>query len=153
VSTERSTTHDTFVLERSYPAAPARVFAAWSDAEAKLSWFAASAPPVQEYVLDFRVGGREFNRVAVPDGPTYTYEARYEDIVAANRIVYSYYMLCDDVRISVSVTTVEFRPEGEGTRLVLTEQGVYLDGEDKPEFRRHGVGEQLDALGVHLAAS
>jgi hypothetical protein len=41
--TERSVTHDTFVVERSYPASPARVFAAWADPAAKARWFA--SPP------------------------------------------------------------------------------------------------------------
>ena len=37
--TKRSVTHDTFVLERSYPASPARVFFALSDKQAKAKWF------------------------------------------------------------------------------------------------------------------
>jgi hypothetical protein len=34
-------THDTFTIERTYPATPARVFAAWSTAGAKARWFGA----------------------------------------------------------------------------------------------------------------
>ena len=37
-----------------------------------------------------------------------------------------------DARISVSLACVEFEAHGEGTRLTLTEQGVYLDGHDTP---------------------
>jgi uncharacterized protein YndB with AHSA1/START domain len=37
---KRSVTHATFVVERSYDAAPATVFGAWSDAKAKSRWFA-----------------------------------------------------------------------------------------------------------------
>lgn len=151
--TETSVEHDTFVLERTYPATPTRVFAAWSDPAAKAVWFTGSDDfTASEYELDFRVGGREFTRGAAPDGDVYTYEARFEDIVEDARIVYSYYMLRGDVRISVSVTTVELRPDGDGTRLVLTEHGAYLDGQDKPEFRKEGVGEQLNALGELLKA-
>ena len=36
--TERSIIHDTFVIERTYPATPSRVFAAFSPEEAKNSW-------------------------------------------------------------------------------------------------------------------
>jgi hypothetical protein len=46
---------------------------------------------------------------------------------------------------------VELRPEGAGTRLVLTEQGAYLDGHDTSAQRQHGTGELLDALGAALA--
>jgi uncharacterized protein YndB with AHSA1/START domain len=36
--TECSVIHDTFTIERSYPAAPSRVFAAFASAEAKSTW-------------------------------------------------------------------------------------------------------------------
>ena len=143
--------HDTFVLERGYPVPPARVFSAWADPAQKVRWFTGSADVASSgYELDFRVGGREFNSAQVGES-VFTYEARIEDIVPGARIVYSYYMTLDGRRISVSMTTVEFRPDGEGTALVLTEHGAYLDGLDRPELRRHGIGEQLTGLGTVLA--
>ena len=36
---QRSATHATFVIERTYDASPARVFAAWADRSAKGRWF------------------------------------------------------------------------------------------------------------------
>jgi uncharacterized protein YndB with AHSA1/START domain len=38
------------------------------------------------------------------------------------RIVYTYDMRVDQTRLSVSLVTVEFKPQGDGTRLVFTEQ-------------------------------
>jgi uncharacterized protein YndB with AHSA1/START domain len=38
--TERKVTHSTFVVERTYPASPARVFAAFADPKIKDRWFA-----------------------------------------------------------------------------------------------------------------
>jgi uncharacterized protein YndB with AHSA1/START domain len=148
---DRYVTHDTMVLERTYPARPARVFAAWTDPDAKRVWFLGAEDDVvsHEYELDFRIGGREFVR-AEGGGDVYTYDARYDDIVAEERIVCSSFMLRGDTRISVSVTSVEFRADGDGTTLVLTEHGVYLDGEDTPESRAHGINAQLDALGEWL---
>jgi uncharacterized protein YndB with AHSA1/START domain len=140
--TERSVTHSTFAIERTYEASPARVFAAWSDPEAKARWFGAS-----DFELDFRIGGRELNRGGPDGGPVFTYDALYQDIVHDERIVYTYDMLMDDTRISVSVATVEFEPSGDGTRLTFTEQGAFLDGHDTPEQREHGTGTLLDALG------
>ena len=81
----------------------------------------------------------------------YSYEALYEDIIQDERIVYTYNMHRNGVRISVSVTTVELLANGEGTELRYTEQGVFLDGEDKPERREHGTKELLDKLGEALA--
>ena len=55
--------------------------------------------------------------------------------------------------MSVSVATFEFVPDGAGTRLFLTEQGVFLDGLDTSEQREEGTGVLLDALGALLAKS
>ena len=144
----RSATHSTFVIERDYDAAPRRVFAAWSDANAKGQWF--GAPGEQEHELDFREGGRERFKADV-GGKVYSFDALYEDIVADERIVYTYNMLRDGVRMSVSVTTVELLADGARTHLRYTEQGVFLDGEDTPEEREHGTKELLDKLAQALA--
>jgi uncharacterized protein YndB with AHSA1/START domain len=145
---DRSATHSTFVIERNYDASPARVFAAWTDAEAKGQWFGPGGE--KEHQLDFREGGSE-RFAAAGGGAVYSYEARYEDIVEDERIVYTYNMLRDGLRISVSVTTVELLPDGDGTHLRYTEQGVFLDGHDTPELREHGTKELLDKLGEALA--
>ena len=48
---------------------------------------------------------------------------------------------------------MEFTPgEDGGTRLVLTEQGAYLDGQEQPAWREHGTADQLDALDAQLRA-
>ena len=59
-------------------------------------------------------------------------------------------MYLDGTRISVSLATVEFRPEGAGTRLIFTEQGAFLDGYDDPAQREQGTRDLLDALGTEL---
>ena len=144
----RSATHSTFVIERDYDASAARVFAAWADKSAKGRWF---GPSEGEHQLDFREGGRE-HLLADVHGAVYTYDALYEDIVLDERIVFTYNMHRDGKRMSVSVTTVELLPAGgDKTRLRYTEQGVFLDGEDKPDLREQGTKELLDKLGAALA--
>jgi len=143
---ERSVTHATFVIERTYDASPARVFAAWSQPEAKARW----ANCHDDYELDFRVGGREANRGQGPDGCFYSYEARFLDIVPDRRIVYAYHMHRDDRRISVSLATVELRPEGAATRLVFTEQAAFLDGLERPQSREQGTHAGLERLASEL---
>lgn len=149
--TERSVTHGSFHLGRTYPATPARVFKAFADPAAKALWF--SGPPgwvSTGQSMDFRVGGRERSGGGPPGGTSYTFDCLYWDIVPDQRIVHSYEMLMGETRISVSLATIEFRAEGGGTRLVLHEDGAFLDGHDTVDQRRAGTEQLLDALGASL---
>jgi uncharacterized protein YndB with AHSA1/START domain len=139
------------VIERRYPAAPSRVFAAWADATSKAAWMLGAEDDFdpQAYELDFRIGGHE-RIIGGAQGDVYIYDARFDDIVADQRIVYSYFMRRNEVKLSVSVTAVEFRPDPEGTHLVITEHGVYLDGQDKPALRFEGISAQMETLALWL---
>ena len=143
--TERTISHGSFTIDRVFAAKPDRVFRAWSDPHQKSKWF-----PVGD-VFDFRVGGREYQAGSAPDGNNYVFDVRYHDIVADQRIVYAYEMLMNGRRISVSVATVQLLPEGEGTRVVVTEQGAFLDGLDTSLQREGGTNQLMDALGASLA--
>ncbi len=150
--TQRSAVHATFVIDRTYDAAPERVFRAFADPVAKRRWFGAPAewgPSPHE--MDFRVGGRETSSGRPPGGQMHNYRAMFQDIVPNERIVSTYDMDFDGVRISVSLATVELKPEGKGTRLTYTEQGVYLDGYDDAGAREHGTRAMLDGLAASLA--
>ena len=147
-----STSHDTFVIVRSYDSPLGSVFGAWADPHRKARWFAGSSDALGNgYQLDFRIGGRESNSGGPPGGPVYTYDAQFRDIVVDQRIVYTYEMSADHSRISVSVATVEFHETGAGTQIVLTEQGVFLDGHDTVAQREEGTRSLLDSLAASLA--
>jgi uncharacterized protein YndB with AHSA1/START domain len=149
--TERSVVHSTFVIERVYPVAPEKVYFALSDADAKKRWFFDPDNPMpSRHEMDFRVGGKEVNAGCPSDGQMHFYNAVYQDIVPNQRIVYSYELLFGETRVSVSLATIELIAEGDGTRLILTEQGAFFDGIDSPATREHGTGELLDALGRAL---
>ena len=150
---ERSANYGTFTIQRTYPAAmPSRVFAAWASQEAKGIWM--DDPDYKsdgsQPELEFRIGGHERFGGVDPEGGTYRYDATYYDIVENQRIIYCYEMYAGEDRMSVSVATVEFVPDRDGTRLTYTEQGVFLDGIDKPEARQEGTEWMLDNLGRYL---
>jgi uncharacterized protein YndB with AHSA1/START domain len=145
--TVRTVALDTFVIDRTYDVPVAQVFRAWADPVLKARWFAGSADALKaDYELDFRVGGREANRGGPPGGPIYRYESQFRDIVPEQRIIYTYEMYADENRLSVSVATVEFDDLNATTRLVLTEQGVFLDGHDTVAQREEGTRSLLESL-------
>ena len=143
--------HSTFSLERTYPSPPARVFAAFANQETKRRWFAEGEGwQVDEFTVDFRVGGREVARFRFKGGPPMGNDTVYLDIVPERRIVLVYTMTAGDRRISVSLATVEIAPAGAGTRLVYTEQGAFFEGADAPRQREHGCRWLLEQLAEEL---
>jgi uncharacterized protein YndB with AHSA1/START domain len=145
--TKRSTDHDTFVIERTFAFRREFVYAAWTSAEAKSQWFVGpSGWELQLRELEFRVGGRERLKGRRPDGTTSLFDARYYEIVPNERIVYVYEMHTNDVRASISLATIEFKERKEGTGLIITEQGVFLDGYDDAGRRERGTQVLIDQL-------
>lgn len=150
--TKHSAQHATFTLERTFDAPPALVFRAFADPAAKAKWF--GGPDEWEKSrgeFDFRVGGRERASGGPNGGVQHTFDAVYQDIVPNQRIVYSYSLELDDKRISVSLATIEFAASGKGTKLTLTEQGVFLDGYEDRGARERGTRGLLDKLAAALA--
>jgi uncharacterized protein YndB with AHSA1/START domain len=146
------TVHASFAIERSYPYSAQQTFAAFADPELKRQWFANPGnSPDAVWELDFRVGGGELSSGGAPGGRHAAFRSRFHDIVDNERIVFAYDLRLDNRLVSVSLTTIEFVPDGGGCRLVLTEQGAFLDGLDDPAGREHGTGKLLDLLGAFLA--
>jgi uncharacterized protein YndB with AHSA1/START domain len=96
------------------------------------------------------VGGKEIWRGSPKGGPKIRNDTIYRDIIQDERIILAYDMFINENRISVSVLTVLFNPDGKGTRLTLTEQGAFLDGLADPKMRESGYGGMLTRLGEEL---
>jgi uncharacterized protein YndB with AHSA1/START domain len=151
---ERSQIHATFVLERSYPAPGATVWHALSDNAARDEWFSGGDQfAAREKSHEFRVGGHGTEEGQWHGGPESKFLSTYTDIVDCQRIVFTYDMWIDGQHLSTSLTTITVEPDGSGTRLTYTEQGVHFDGLDTAETREEGTKGLLDQLGSYVAAA
>lgn len=155
---EQSTTHNTFVIERSYPATPERVFAALADPAKKRRWFAeADTHDLIQFDMDFQVGGRERSRYRLRPGTPFpgvelASEGIYQDIVPNRRIVGAATMAIGGKVISAALTTFELLPTATGTDLIFTHQAAFFEGSDGPQMREHGWQQLLNRLAADLAA-
>jgi uncharacterized protein YndB with AHSA1/START domain len=149
----RNVAHGIFTIERSYASVtPQRVFDAFASIEGKNGWFTAPNEnwDVVERTMDFQVGGRERLKGRWRNGRVTEFDATYFDIIAGERIVYAYEMRLDGRKISVSLATFEFKQAGTGTKLVMTEQGAFLDGYDDNGSRESGSRQIIEKLSAYL---
>jgi len=143
--------HGTFTITREYPTALSKVFAAFSDPKAKRRWFVDSDGfKTESYEMDFREGGFERARGFAPDGSAYTNDTLYHDIVPGKRIVFSYVMTWKGMRISASLTSIEFAASGAGTKLTYTEHDIFFEGGDGLAMRQQGCAHLLETLATEL---
>ncbi len=143
-----------FTIERHYNVPPTRLFKAWSDKDELAKWAApANNWHFSSECFEFKVGGREVSQFGPQGEEPYRVNSRFDDIIPNERIVTAFSIAKGSQRISSTVLSVEFRPDGKGTMLVLNEQGVFLDGQETPEMRKSGTDYQLDSLDTYLAAN
>jgi len=152
-----SLTHSTFVVKRRYPVNASRVFSAFADPELKRRWFAeSSGHQLENYRLDFQVGGEEKFAYRLPEGTPVAgmllvNEGRCLDIVSEQRIVTAERMCVEGRPISVSLTTFEINADADETELVITFQGVFFDGADGAQMRQAGWQKLAENLAELLA--
>lgn len=150
--------HGLFTLPLDLAVSPDRVFAAFADPSLRKRWFRVpSEPGASHYELDFRVGGHEIAQgVFAPAGVRehIEYRSQFVDIVADERIVFSYQVILDGRPRWVALVTVEMAPDGGGTHLSRTEQYAFLtyggDGQQDVAHLKGSARLQLNGLAYVL---
>jgi uncharacterized protein YndB with AHSA1/START domain len=105
-------------ITRVYPASCEKVYQAWTDPKALSRWFAPSdqfADP--EVAADVRVGGRYRIVMQAPDGEMHRVGGVYREVVPLRKLVFTWAWESTPER--ESLVTLEFRPSGNATELVL----------------------------------
>ncbi len=144
----------TFDVTRTIAARPETVFQLWTDKKLKEKWFCWDGDgwSHDSYNADLREGGFERVRFTNPEMGSFGYESHLFHIRPSERLVYGYTMLGTSGPISVSQATVALSPVPDGTKVVYTEQAVFLDGGDSIETRLPGCESVVDRMKTHAEA-
>lgn len=147
--------HYTYVTERHLRGSPERVFRAWSNADDRKTWdFIGADAEVTEHEQEFRVGGRELTRFGPVGNPRFLSEGTFLEIIPNARFVEIGTFNVDDQVAAATVVTIEFLPDGEDTRLKLTDQSTFFYApEETPQTREENWNGILDKLEAFLAAA
>lgn len=135
-------------IRRRFRAPPARVYAAWTEPAQIARWFGPGKVTVVEAMFEARPGGRFLVHARSPDtGEDHRVSGTVQDAVPNEKVVYTWAWQSTPER--QSLVTVEFKPDGDGTLLVLTHEQFF----DEPARDRHNMGwnAALDKLEIYLA--
>ncbi|MFN8610828.1 MAG: SRPBCC family protein [Vulcanimicrobiota bacterium] len=156
---------DCFVIHRSFAAPPELLFQLWTQPEHLAAWLPPTGATLEYLEVDIRPGGSAFYRMDHPGGQLYG-RVEYHQLQAPSLLSYTQ-MFSDQHRgrghhpmLPVFPermhTTVEFAPEGGGTRVCLTwkpqgavtpeEWAAFLKTRDSMTYGWTGSFDKLEAI-------
>lgn len=146
-ATRTRTLHDKIVIERTYNAAPARVFAAWESVEARLRWSIPFPEAGAAYdQADFRTGGLDIMRCGPKNDMRFKAHVRYLEILRDARIVMAESIAESGKACAASLITITFEPVGKATKQTITMQISAFDDSGMIEGYNEGWSAALDNL-------
>ena len=135
-------------ITRRLRASPPKVYAAWTQAENLIQWFAAQAKPGSVKAdLDVRVGGRY--RISFNDDNNSEYHevgGLYREVVPDTRLQFTWAWHSTPER--ESLVTIEFKPDAGGT-LMIFRQEQFADQAARDNHER-GWNKFFDVLEKHF---
>jgi uncharacterized protein YndB with AHSA1/START domain len=105
-------------ITRLFDAPRAVVFAYWTQTDKLQQWSGCKDATKVEIQGDLRAGGSFTQKMHIAGAGEYTFTGKYEEIIEPERIVYTANMGPAMIRV-----TIEFFDEGEGTKVVVTQEG------------------------------
>ncbi|WP_309238443.1 SRPBCC domain-containing protein [Actinoplanes aureus] len=134
---------DELIARRHLPAAPARVWAAFTTPAGVAAFWGGShaTVPAGSVTVDLRPGGEFALDTRAPDGATRRLRFVYVSVTAPHELVF-------DEPVTGLRTTVIIRPAGEGADLAVHQRR--LPPELRTEQAANGLASILDALAAYL---
>jgi uncharacterized protein YndB with AHSA1/START domain len=136
-------------ITRRLRASPQKVYAAWTQAENLIQWFAAQAKPGSVKAdLDVRVDGRyRISFIDENSGEYHEVGGLYREVVPDARLQFTWAWHSTPER--ESLVTIEFKPDADGT-LMIFRQEQFADQAARDNHER-GWNKFFDVLEQHFA--
>jgi uncharacterized protein YndB with AHSA1/START domain len=137
------------VARRVFDAPRSLVFKAWTQPEHLARWWGPKGFTLVSCTMDVRPGGAWFRRMRSPEGAEYVKRGIYREIVAPERLVFTYVNEDADGSLGPeTVVTVTFEDCGERTRLTLHHAG--FDGVPSRDAHEGGWISALERFAGYL---
>ncbi|MGX5732929.1 SRPBCC family protein [Bosea thiooxidans] len=133
-------------IKRRLNASPAEVYEAWTDPELLLRWFGPENVVGQEAQIDPRVDGAYRVVMLEDNGERHEVSGRYLEVVENEKLVFSWSWVTTPER--VSRVTVTFKPDGDGTILMLLHEKLFDD--QAVRGHTHGWTGSMDKLEAYF---
>jgi len=137
-------------IERNFDAPRELVFAAWTQAEHAVHWFAPPGCSVRSCTMDLRVGGVWRSCMRWPDGSDHWQGGVFREIVPPERLVFTYAWE-DAEGHPKHETLVTVRLEERGGKTALTFHQAVFESESSRTSHGGGWHGSLDVLAEYLA--
>ena len=134
-------------IRRRFKAAPDRVYRAWTEPAQVARWFGPGGITVLEAVFESHAGGQFMIHARGSNGEDHRVSGTIREVVPNSKLVYTWAWQSTPDR--QSLVTVNFKPDGDGTLLVLTHEQFFDEG--ARDRHNGGWNAALDKLEAFLA--
>ena len=108
------------VISRSFDAPPQLVFVAWTRPELLRKWWGCEGSTLTTCEVDLRPGGQWRFVMRMADGSQHPLKGVYREIVPPEQLVYTECYEMPSIGSPQWLTTISFKPNGDGTKLTHT---------------------------------
>ena len=133
-------------IKRRFNAAPAKVFAAWTDPEKVKRWMSPGEVKMLSAENDARIGGRFRWLMQAPDGEKHDVSGVYREVIPNEKLVFTWAWISTPER--ESLVTLTFKADGDGTLFTMLHEQFF----DETARNSHNKGwiSAMDKLGEYL---
>ena len=145
----KPTAQHELVITRTFDAPRALVFKAWSAAEHMVRWLGPKDYTAPHCTMDFRVGGAYRACIRSAEGKEYWMRGIYREIVAPERIVFTFSWEEEGERGLENLVTITFAEQGDKTRMTFRQ--AFFESVSERDSHNGGWTSCFDRLAQFLA--